>query len=515
MGVMRTLRLILADQLSHSLASFHDAKIEDDWVLMAEVKTEAVYVKHHKKKIAFLFSAMRHFARELRALGHHVFYTQYDDANNQGSLFAEVQRFCQQESVSKIVLTHPGEYRVLKDMQSWQNRLNIDVDIRQDTRFLATLEQFDTWASGRKQLRMEFFYREMRKTWHILMDGGKPVGDKWNFDSANRKTIPKGKTIPAITQFEPDRITQDVLTLVAEHFSSHFGALDNFHFATTRKQALVVLKDFVAQRLVSFGDYQDAMVQGEPWLYHSHISFYLNCGLLLPKEVIEQAEAAYRQGSVPLNAAEGFIRQVLGWREYVRGLYWLKMPDYKDKNYLEATRQLPTLYWGGRTKMNCLSQCVKETAENAYAHHIQRLMVLGNFALLAGLHPDAVNEWYLIVYADAYEWVEVPNVTGMILFADGGLLASKPYAASGSYINKMSNYCQNCHYNVKEKNGAQACPFNYLYWNFLDRNKEKLGRNPRLGMPYRTLSIMTEDKRRAIERDSALFFNALENNEEV
>jgi deoxyribodipyrimidine photolyase-related protein len=512
---MTTLRLILADQLSHSLASLQDCDLDNDWVLIAEVREEASYVKHHKKKIAFLFSAMRHFAEELRGQGHNLHYTLYNDEDNQSSLFGEVERVCKQKNINKVVLTYPGEYRVLTDMQSWQKKLKIPVEIRQDDRFLSSLDEFATWAHERKQLRMEFFYREMRKKWHFLMDGDKPVGDKWNFDSSNRKALPKGMSPPLPSKFEPDAITRDILTLVAENFSDHFGKLEDFHFATTRDQALVVLHEFVAQRLIHFGDYQDAMVQGEPWMYHSHIGFYLNCGLLTPKEVIEQAENAYRNGDAPLNAVEGFIRQVLGWREYVRGLYWLKMPDYKSENFLEATRSLPKFYWDANTKMNCLHQCVKETSENAYAHHIQRLMVLGNFALLAGLHPDEVNEWFLIVYADAYEWVEMPNVSGMILFADGGLLASKPYAASGSYINKMSNYCKSCHYKVKEKNGPQACPFNYLYWDFLDRNQEKLGKNPRLGMPYRTLSKMSDEKRQAIQSDARIFFKALENNEEV
>jgi deoxyribodipyrimidine photolyase-related protein len=512
---MAILRLVLADQLSHSLASLKDCDKAQDWILLAEVRSEASYVKHHKKKIAFLFSAMRHFAQQLTVDGNQVAYTKYDDKHNQGSLFAEVESLCKNKKIDKIVLTHPGEYRVLEDMQSWQEKLGIEVEIRQDDRFLASLEEFANWADGRKQLRMEFFYREMRRAWHFLMDGDKPVGDKWNFDSANRKALPKNMSPPKPTTFEPDSITQEVIQLVADEFNDHFGKLENFYFAVTREQALVVLEEFINQRLINFGDYQDAMVQGEPWMYHSHISFYLNCGLLTPKEVIEKAENAYRNGDAPLNAVEGFIRQVLGWREYVRGLYWLKMPDYQSENFLEATRSLPEFFWHTNTKMNCLHQCIKETSENAYAHHIQRLMVLGNFALLAGLHPDEVNEWYLIVYADAYEWVEMPNVTGMILFADGGLLASKPYAASGSYINKMSNYCQNCHYNVKEKNGAQACPFNYLYWDFLDRNKEKLGNNPRLGMPYRTLNKMTDEKRQTIHRDSQIFFKALEENEEV
>lgn len=512
---MATLRLILADQLSESLASLRDCDLANDWLLLAEVRQEASYVKHHKKKIAFLFSAMRHFAQTLSSNGHNVSYTKYDDQDNLGSLFGEVQKLCQTKDIDSIVLTHPGEYRVLVDMQTWQAKLSIPVEIRQDDRFLASLEEFASWAEGRKQFRMEFFYREMRKAWHFLMDGDKPVADKWNFDSQNRKSLPKDMSPPPPTKFATDSITQDVLQLVAKEFADHFGKLENFHFAVTREQALVVLDEFIVQRLYHFGDYQDAMVQGEPWMYHSHISFYLNCGLLTPKEVIEQAENAYRSGDAPLNAVEGFIRQILGWREYVRGLYWLKMPDYQHKNFLGATRSLPQFFWDANTKMNCLQQCITETSDNAYAHHIQRLMVLGNFALLAGLDPVEVNEWYLIVYADAYEWVEMPNVNGMILFADGGLMASKPYAASGSYINKMSNYCQTCHYSVKVKNGAQACPFNYLYWDFLDRNKEKLGNNPRLGMPYRTLNKMTDEKRRVIHRDSQIFFKALEQDEEV
>lgn len=512
---MKVLRLILADQLSHSLASLVQADKQTDCLLMAEVRQEATYVKHHKKKIAFLFSAMRHFAEELKTSGYRVIYHKYQDHNGPASLFEAIELACQKNDIAKLVVTHPGEYRVLQDMQSWQEHLNIPVEILDDDRFLASTKQFAEWAEGRKQLRMEFFYREMRKSWQILMENNKPVGEKWNFDSANRQSLPKDFDIPQVTQFETDEITDQVLELVASEFGDHFGDLEEFHYAVTRKQALQVLAVFVQERLEKFGDYQDAMAQGQPWLFHSHISFYLNCGLLLPMEVIEAAELAYRQGSAPLNSVEGFIRQVLGWREYVRGLYWYKMPDYKNANYLNASRSLPEFFWSADTKMNCLSQCVSETKKNAYAHHIQRLMVLGNFSLLAGLDPDQVNEWYLIVYADAYEWVELPNVTGMILFADAGVVASKPYAASGAYIHKMSNYCQNCHYNVKQKNGAQACPFNYLYWDFLDRNKAKLQGNPRLAMPYRTLAKMSDDKKRMVSQDSEIFFKQLDNHEEV
>jgi deoxyribodipyrimidine photolyase-related protein len=341
------------------------------------------------------------------------------------------------------------------------------------------------------------------------MHDGKPIGGQWNFDAENRKQPPQNLTIPETYNTSPDAITQAVIKLVDSQFADHFGDSLPFHFATTRRQALRALKKFIDERLLHFGDYQDAMIEGEAWMYHSHIGLYINCGLLLPLECIESAESAYHHGLAPLNAVEGFIRQILGWREYVRGIYWLKMPGYAKENFFKAKRKLPAFYWTGETEMNCLKQCVQETRKNAYAHHIQRLMVLGNFALLAGIDPTYVNEWYLLVYADAYEWVELPNVTGMMLFADGGILASKPYAAGGSYIDKMSTYCQNCSYNVKKKTGQTACPFNYLYWDFLIRNRKLLAHNPRIGMMYKTYDRMSEEKKKAIRTDSKLFLDQL------
>ena len=506
---MGVLRLILGDQLNLHVSSLKGADAHHDVILMAEVWDEATYVKHHKKKIALIFAAMRHFALALKKAGYQVRYITLDDVDNTQTLFGEVSRTLEKYPLRRVVITEPGEYRLMVDVQQWQSRLGIEVDVLDDDRFMADHAYFCKWAQGRKQLRMEYFYRQMRKRYRILMEGEKPVGGKWNYDKQNRQTIPEGATIPGKTGFIPDDVTQKVLVLVAERFDDHFGELLPFDFAVTREQALQVLDDFIRYRLPLFGDYQDAMVQNEPWLYHSHISFYLNCGLLLPSEVISHAETAYYSAQAPLNAVEGFIRQILGWREYVRGLYWLKMPDYKSENYLLASRPLPDFFWTTDTKMNCLHQCLSETRQNAYAHHIQRLMVLGNFALLAGLHPDEVNEWYLIVYGDAYEWVELPNVSGMILFADGGLLASKPYISSGAYINKMSNYCQSCHYRVTEKHGEQACPFNYLYWHFLDRHRDKLHGNPRLGMPYRTLNAMSDEKLTMIRRDSEVFFSTV------
>ena len=339
------------------------------------------------------------------------------------------------------------------------------------------------------------------------MNGNKPEGGKWTFDTENRKSPSKNTIIPKPYIAKIDDLTYEVIELVSKNFSEHFGDLYPFYFAVTRNEALKILDHFIEHRLIHFGDYQDAMLENEPWMFHSHISFYLNCGLLLPIECVRAAENAYYQGKVPLNAVEGFIRQIIGWREYVRGIYWLKMPEYAQENFFEANRNLPNFYWTGDTKMNCLHQCISETKQNAYAHHIQRLMILGNFALLTGINPKEVNEWFFIVYADAFEWVELPNVSGMILFADGGYLASKPYAAGGSYINKMSNYCKNCTYKITKKNGPDACPFNYLYWDFLVRNREKLESNPRINMMYKTYDRMEVEKKQRIIQDSKAFLD--------
>lgn len=475
---------VFGDQLSLGLPSLALADKARDVVLMMEVRAEAVTPRHHKKKIAFLLSAMRHFAHELRRQGWRVDYVPLTDADNTHSFEGELIRASARHGADEIIATWPGEYRVVEMLRG------LGAELHEDTRFLSTRADFAAWAQGRTQLRMEFFYRQMRTRLGVLMQAGKPEGGRWNFDAENRKPLPRGMPIPPPYAEAPDDITAEVIALVEREFSDHFGDLHPFSYAVTRAGALAALRKFITERLARFGDYQDAMRQGEPWLFHSHISLYLNCGLLLPGECVAAAEAAYRAGAVKLNAAEGFIRQILGWREFVRGLYWLKMPGYARMNVLNATRPLPAFYWTGKTEMNCLRQCVAETRANAYAHHIQRLMVLGNFALLAGIDPKDVNEWYLLVYADAYEWVELPNVSGMVLFADGGMLASKPYAAGGAYINRMSDYCRNCCFDPAQKTGPGSCPFTALYWDFLTRNRERLGGNPRLALAYRTLETM-------------------------
>ena len=500
---MSHLRLVLADQLSESLSALTDVQTGDT-ILMCEVTEEATYVRHHPKKIAFLFAAMRHFAAELSDKGFQVRYVTLNDPDNSGSLTTEVARAAKELRLKQVIVTEPGEYRVRQMMQSWEADLGLSVDIRTDDRFLCATDRFARWASGKKQLRMEYFYREMRKAYHILIEAdGTPSGGQWNYDKDNRKPPAKGMVSPPRISHPKSAILNEVLALVGDRFSDHFGTLEPFHFAVTRAQALVELDDFIARILPRFGDYQDAMVKGEAFLNHSLLSSYLNAGLLLPLEICRKAEAAYRNNHVPLNAAEGFIRQILGWREYVRGIYWLNMPAYGELNYFNTKRPLPDFYWGGKTGMACIKEAVDHTREHAYSHHIQRLMVTGNFALIAGLDVKQVQDWYLAVYSDAYEWVEMPNTLGMALFGDGGLLGSKPYAASGKYIDKMSNYCAGCRYDPQQMLGETACPFNALYWDFFARNRDKLEANQRLPFVYSTWDKFSPERQNGIKTQAA------------
>ncbi len=510
-----TLRLVLGDQLSDTLAALDGIDALRDVVLMAEVRDECSYVRHHKKKIVLVLSGMRHFADRLRQRGIRVRYVALDDPDNTHSLRGEVLRAAAALLPSRLVVTSPGEWRLLEEMSGWQDRVGLPVEILDDTRFLCGLRQFRAWADGRKSLRMEFFYREMRRGNAVLMEGDQPAGGRWNFDAENRKRMPAGVLPPRAPSFPPDAQTEAVMALVERWFGDHFGSLEGFALPVTAEQAALALDYFVTERLPDFGDWQDFMRAGDPVLFHALISTSLNLGLLRPLAVCRAAEAVWRQGVAPLNAVEGFIRQVLGWREYVRGIYWLNMPEYGRRNALEATRRLPGFYWTAATRMNCMRQVVEGTRRNAYAHHIQRLMVTGNFALLAGLDPDQVDEWYLIVYADAYEWVEMPNVRGMALFADGGIMGSKPYAASGAYINRMSDYCGSCAYDPKQSVGPEACPFNALYWDFMARHAVRLNGNPRMAMPLRTLERMEPAKIAALRAQAAGFLEAMDRDELV
>ncbi len=507
---VRVLRIILGDQLSPGISALQGIDPGSDIVLMMEVMAETTYVPHHKQKIVLVLSAMRHFAEELRQNGVTVAYVALDAPENSGSLTAELRRAVARIAPDRLVVTEPGEWRVQEMVNGWEAATGLPVEVRADDRFFASRARFAGWARGRRVWRMEHFYREMRREHGLLMDDGQPAGGEWNFDAENRKKLPPSVVVPDRQRFPPDPTTRAVMALVEQFFPENFGTIQEFAWPVTRVDALRALDDFIAAGLPRFGDYQDAMKAGAPFLFHSLLAPALNLGLLSPREVCRAAEAAWRSGAAPLNAVEGFVRQILGWREYVRGVYWTLMPEYADQNALEATRPLPEFYWTGDTPMRCVREAVASTARYAYSHHIQRLMVTGNFALLAGVAPREIERWYLAVYADALEWVEMPNTLGMAVFADGGQMASKPYAASGAYIDRMSDFCSGCRYDVKQKSGPDACPFNYLYWAFLIRQTERLRHNQRLAMPYRTLAGWTAERKAAILQEAEGFLDGLE-----
>ena len=508
---MTRLVLVLGDQLSEDLSAFQAADKGSDVVVMAEVAAEAEYVEHHPKKIALIFAAMRKFAARLRDDGWDVRYSELDDTGNAGSIPGELLRRAEETGAEEVLATRPGEWRLIAALED----IPLKLRMLGDDRFIASLEEFEDWAKGRKALRMEYFYREMRRKTGFLMDGDKPEGGQWNFDHDNRKPAPDEVDFGGPMQFTPDKTVEAVLDLVEARFGDSFGTLRPFHFATDEGQARRALAHFIKHALPKFGDFQDAMLRDNRFLYHALISPYLNIGLLSPMEVCEAAEAAYRDGHAPINAVEGFIRQIIGWREYVRGIYFHEGPDYPRRNGLNHQRKLPWLYWGGETHMLCLSKAVEQTRDEAYAHHIQRLMITGNFALLAGVNPSEVHDWYLRVYVDAFEWVEAPNTVGMSQFADGGVIASKPYVSSGAYINRMSDYCKSCHYSVTKKTGEGACPFNLLYWDFLTRHRESFENNPRMAQMYRTWDRMDEDRRKTVLKEADAFLDRLSAGEVV
>jgi deoxyribodipyrimidine photolyase-related protein len=509
------LRVVLGDQLSAGIAALADLDRRRDVVLLAEVRDECTYVKHHKQKIVLVLSAMRHFAAALRSRGVSVDYVALDDPANTHSLRGEVVRAAARHRPESVVATEAGEWRLAEDMRRWHEALGLDVEIRDDTRFFIRRQDFFRWAEGRRGLRMEFFYRDMRRRSGLLMEGDQPAGGRWNFDAENRKRLPAGVAVPSPPRFAPDAMTREVMVLVGREFGDHFGDLDGFAWPVTARDAQRAADDFMADRLPQFGDWQDAMKQGEWALFHALISTSLNLGLLDARALCAAAAAEFAAGRAGLAAVEGFVRQILGWREFIRGVYWLHMPGYARKNALAASRALPWFYWSGETRMNCVRQTVQDTRAHAYAHHIQRLMITGNFALLAGIDPDAVDDWYMVVYADAYEWVEMPNTRGMALFADGGIVGSKPYAAGGAYINRMSDYCKSCSYDVGDAVGERACPFNYLYWDFLARHKAALRGNQRVAMPMRSLEKMEAGRVAAMRANAARFLARMESGEGV
>ncbi len=506
--MLRNLVVVLGDQLNRDASAFDgfdgfDAKADAVW--MAEVRGESTWVWSHKVRIALFFAAMRHFAAGLRSDGIRVEYRQLDDAGNCNSFGGELRAAVERLRPKRLIVTEPGEWRVREELKAAAADRGVPLEIRTDRHFLASTEDFARWAAGRKQLRMEFFYRQMRERYSYLMVKGEPLGGRWNFDAENRGSF--GKHGPKVSSwmrsFPPDAITRETIALTEREFPDHPGELASFDYPVTRADALVALASFIEHALPSFGEFQDAMWTLQPWLYHSRLSSSMNLKLLDPREVIGAAEQAYHDGHAPLQAVEGFVRQILGWREYVRGVYWLYMPEYIERNHLDAHHKLPGFYWTGETDMNCLHDALGQTLKYGYAHHIQRLMVTGLFCLLLGVEPREVHGWYLAIYLDAVEWVELPNTLGMSQYADGGVMGSKPYVASGKYIQRMSNYCAGCRYDPGESTGERACPFTTLYWDFLMRHESQLAHNQRMTMQLRNLVRIAPAKRQAIQEHAA------------
>jgi deoxyribodipyrimidine photolyase-related protein len=497
---LRALIVVLGDQLDPEAAAFDGFDASVDAVWMAEVAEESTHVWSSKPRTAMFLAAMRHFAQDLQAAGRPLHYTRLDAPGNAGSLAAQLQADLRRLKPSRLVMTAPGDWRVLEALRAVADAVGLPLEIREDRHFFCSVRDFAAHARGRKSLRMEYFYREQRRRHGVLMQDGEPVGGQWNFDADNREAFGAAGpgALPARAVFEPDAVTREVIELVETRFAHHPGRLQSFAWPVTRAQALQALQAFVRERLPRFGRYQDAMWPGEPWLYHAQLSAALNLKLLNPREVVAAAEAAYRAGQAPLASVEGFVRQILGWREYVRGVYWTRMPAYLDGNALEARHDLPGWYWTGATDMACLRDALAQTLEHGYANHIQRLMVTGLYALLLGVQPKQVHAWYLAVYVDAVEWVELPNTLGMSQYADGGVMASKPYIATGKYIQRMSPHCRGCRYDAAQRSGDAACPFTTLYWDFLLRHETALAGNPRLALQVKNVARLTAAQRQAI-----------------
>ena len=498
---MKKLILILGDQLDADSAALRDINPKTDEVLMVESVSEAQYVWSHKARIALFLSAMRHFAEFLKNQGFPLTYIEHSPK----SIIEELKSKIIEEKFTHLVCVEPGEWRLKQSIEALSAELNIVLDIQQDTHFYCTHSEFKDWVANKKELRLEYFYRLMRKTHGILIDSnGNPEGGQWNFDRDNRKPFPKKGPglIPPPELFEPDAITKTVLAEVGERYSDHPGSLMHFQWPVTRQQALQALDGFVEYRLVTFGIYEDAMWTDTPFGWHSLLSSSLNLKLLNPREVIEAVLVAWKKYDLELATVEGFIRQILGWREFVRGMYFLDMPQMALDNFYDHQNRLPAWYWTGDTKMRCMQESIGQTLKYGYAHHIQRLMVTGNFALLAEILPKDVCDWYLAIYVDAIEWVELPNTAGMALFASGGRFTSKPYIASGAYIKRMSNYCDSCQYKPDVRFGDGACPMTNLYWNFLIKHRTQFEASPRTRLMTANLSRISEADQQAIQIDA-------------
>ncbi len=491
--------LVLGDQLTRQVGPLSTVEPSETSVLMIESLELANTLVHHKQKLILFFSAMRHFAEDLRRDRFNVVYKK-DEASFESGVTAYLNKY----KGATLTLMEPNDAGYADTLRAICKKHGGTLTIVLNELWLTDKKMFAAWAEGRKELRMEYFYREVRKQYGYLLDeNGEPQGGKWNFDKDNRDKPERHHVFPKIAGFEPDSITREVIAYVDKTFPNHFGDTKAFRWAVTREQALKALHNFCKHRLKLFGRFEDAMVTGEYGLYHSLLSPAINLGLLHPKEVVETALEYYhdKKNNIPLNSTEGFVRQVIGWREFMKRVYDYKMPEFKLENKLAAPTALPEFYWSGETKMNCLHQCVTQVQETGHAHHIQRLMVLGNFAQLAGVNPQELTDWFTAVFVDALEWVMIPNVIGMSQYADLGSFTSKPYGSSGNYINNMSDYCKGCHYNVKEKIGDTACPFNSLYWDFIDRHFDTFSKNQRMGVIVANWKNQkVDDKKKVLER---------------
>jgi len=507
---LKKLILVLGDQLKADSSAFNHFDSKTDQVIMIESKTESQYVWTHKAKIILFLSAMRHFAQELRAKKYDLTYVE----NSQDSITDVLRKHILSNQITHLVCVEPGEWRLKEELEDLAKQLNISATFAEDDHFYCSQDEFKQWAGAKKELRLEYFYRYLRKKHHVLMqENGEPEGNQWNFDEQNRKPYPKkGPTnLDQPIGFSPDAITQSVIEMVEKQYPDHPGSSKYFFWPVTRDQALKVLNHFVAERLPLFGMYQDAMWTNTPFGWHSLLSSSLNLKLISPKEVVDAAVNAWKKNDLPLSAVEGFVRQILGWREFIRGMYYLDMPGMAQENFYGHQRKLPKWYWTGETKMACMQDAIGQTLQYGYAHHIQRLMVTGNFALLAEILPKEVCDWYLAIYVDALEWVELPNTAGMALFANGGRFTSKPYVASGAYIKRMSNYCEKCVYQSSERHGETACPMTTLYWNFLINHQAEFDANPRTRLMTANLKKIDLDEQKKIAKHAQSILNNLDN----
>jgi len=508
-----TLAFVAPWECSRAVANIPREPREDVVVVLLESVAKGSALPWHRQKLVLLLSAMRHFAASLEQAGYRV---RFERAPSYAEGLSAIAR---ELRTHRVVATEPREWDHMEELERARTLLaehGAELVLRPDRGFLATREQFATWAAGRKELRMEWFYRDMRRHHDVLMQpDGKPEGGTWNYDAENRKPWPKGRAVPAPFRVEPDAITREQMARVAS-WTGRWGSVDSFGLPVTRRDAKVWLERFVTERLPEFGPYEDALVAGEHELLHSSLSSIINVGLLHPLEVVRRAEQAYRDGLVPIASAEGFVRQILGWREYMRGVYWHLMPGLRTTNALEATHDLPRWFWapdgeayeGTRSApcdLPCLADSIRQVRDHGRTHHINRLMVQGNFATLFGVAPAALSRWFWAAFTDAYEWVELPNVAGMATWGDGGVIASKPYVSTGQYIQRMGNHCGSCRYDPKQRTGERACPFTLLYWDFLDRHRARFAQHPRMGMMVRNLERIPEGELVQIRREAAAF----------